>query len=67
MTHICPKLLEAPVPKHYEILEENPRETEETEITEMCIRRVEEQILAKPHNWLWTHRRWKHKRQDSTS
>jgi KDO2-lipid IV(A) lauroyltransferase len=50
----------------YELLVENPKETKETEITEKCMKRVEQQIIANPHNWLWTHRRWKHKRHMSS-
>ena len=35
------------------------------EITEMHTRLLEEDILKKPEFWLWSHRRWKHKRPAS--
>jgi KDO2-lipid IV(A) lauroyltransferase len=52
---------------HYEveisILTENPKETAENEITEMHVRALEKVILSHPDNWLWSHRRWKHKKE----
>ncbi len=36
------------------------------ELTERYMRRLEQEINEAPHLWLWTHRRWKHKRTDST-
>jgi KDO2-lipid IV(A) lauroyltransferase len=45
-----------------EILCENPASTKETEISEMHTRRLEKDILEDPSTWLWSHRRWKHKR-----
>lgn len=41
---------------------ENPAQTEYGEITERFTRQIEEQIIQDPRYWLWTHRRWKHKR-----
>lgn len=32
------------------------------ELTERYMRRLEQEINEAPHLWLWTHRRWKHKR-----
>jgi KDO2-lipid IV(A) lauroyltransferase len=34
----------------------------EDQITEAHVRRLEEIIREKPEYWLWSHRRWKHKR-----
>ena len=45
-----------------EILIANPAETTEGEISEKHTRRLERDILEQPETWLWTHRRWKHKR-----
>jgi KDO2-lipid IV(A) lauroyltransferase len=45
-----------------EMLVENPVETREGEITELHTRRLEKDIIAHPESWLWSHRRWKHKR-----
>jgi KDO2-lipid IV(A) lauroyltransferase len=33
------------------------------EIMESLIKRLEQQIVECPEFWLWTHRRWKHKRE----
>jgi len=41
-----------------------PKETAEFEITKQYVRMLEEQIMAAPEYWLWTHKRWKHKKQD---
>ena len=41
---------------------ENPSMYTEEEITMMYIRKMEEIIKAEPEYWLWSHRRWKHKR-----
>lgn len=46
----------------YEVLCENPLVTKEGEITEMNTKRLEKDIIDQPEYWLWTHRRWKHKR-----
>lgn len=37
--------------------------TAENEISEQYVRLLEKSIRAQPDNWLWSHRRWKHKRQ----
>lgn len=42
---------------------ELPSQRQETgKITEIHTRKLEEDIRSQPENWLWTHRRWKHKR-----
>lgn len=43
---------------------DNPAETKAHELTEMHIRALEEDIRKKPELWLWSHRRWKHKREN---
>ena len=45
-----------------ETLVENPKDTQEGNITEKHSRRLERDIQDHPDLWLWTHRRWKHKR-----
>ena len=45
-----------------ELLIENPDQYTVAEITECHTRRLEKDIIAQPETWLWTHRRWKHKR-----
>jgi KDO2-lipid IV(A) lauroyltransferase len=41
---------------------EHPNQTEYSEITEKCVRILEQTINEKPQYWLWSHRRWKRKR-----
>ena len=47
---------------HAELLFENPKATSENEISETFIKRLEKDIIEKPEIWLWSHRRWKHKK-----
>ncbi len=46
----------------FELLVENPRDTADGEITERHTRHLEQAIRRRPELWLWTHRRWKHRR-----
>ena len=41
---------------------DHPKETETGELTEMVTRLLEKDIIATPQYWLWSHKRWKHKR-----
>jgi KDO2-lipid IV(A) lauroyltransferase len=45
-----------------ETLVADPTRTTDGEITEVHTRRLERDIRKYPELWLWTHRRWKHKR-----
>lgn len=45
----------------FEILEKNPREVANYEITDTFLKKVEEQIVEKPEFYFWTHNRFKHK------
>lgn len=47
-----------------ELLSENPAATADGEITELHTRRLEKDIISQPGTWLWSHRRWKHKREN---
>jgi KDO2-lipid IV(A) lauroyltransferase len=51
---------------YYEVdfipLFDNPKETKEFEITEKHTRVLEEYISKNPAYWLWSHKRWKHKK-----
>lgn len=42
----------------------HPGETVYGEITEKVTRLLEQDILAQPELWLWSHRRWKHKKSN---
>jgi len=47
----------------FTLLFENPNECPEYEITEKHVRMLEEKIRQKPELWLWSHKRWKYKRE----
>lgn len=52
----------------FKVISEVPAETAEFEITEKYARLMEKTILRDPAYWLWTHKRFKHKRPiDSTN
>ncbi len=40
----------------------NPKTTSDGEITTAYVQFLEESIRQQPDNWVWSHRRWKHKR-----
>lgn len=42
---------------------DDPLNTEEHEITETHLRLLENAIIKKPENWLWSHKRWKYSEQ----
>jgi KDO2-lipid IV(A) lauroyltransferase len=50
---------------HYKLIE-NPAEVKPEEIMLAYISRLEEIIREEPEYWLWSHRRWKHKRPENT-
>jgi KDO2-lipid IV(A) lauroyltransferase len=50
-----------------EMLVEDPKTTADGEISELFTRRIEQDIMSQPETWLWSHRRWKHKRPPSES
>jgi len=47
----------------FKLITDKPQETAVNEITEKYARLMEETIIRQPAYWLWTHKRWKHKRQ----
>lgn len=53
---------------HYEVqfikLFENAKETERYEITETHTHTLENIIRKRPEYWLWSHKRWKHKKPE---
>jgi Kdo2-lipid IVA lauroyltransferase/acyltransferase len=50
----------------FKLITDAPNETPSFWITEEHTRLLEESIKAQPENWLWSHRRWKHKRNVSS-
>ena len=47
----------------FEVLEANPTQSAPNEITEKHVRAMEQHILKQPEYWLWSHRRWKRKKE----
>lgn len=51
---------------HYEVtaslITAEPKSLPENEITHQYAQMLEQSIKNQPENWLWSHRRWKHKR-----
>ena len=47
----------------FELMADNPKEVSNYEISDDFMRRVEKQILEAPEFYLWTHKRWKHKKK----
>ena len=45
-----------------EILCANPSAAADGEISDLHTKKLEAEICRNPENWLWSHRRWKHKR-----
>jgi len=45
-----------------DLLAENPKETKKGEISELHTKRLEQDIKRQPEIWLWSHKRWKHKK-----
>lgn len=50
-----------------EVMTENPKLTSEGELSTAHTQRLEKDIIAQPEVWLWSHRRWKHKRQTTNT
>ncbi|NJK83214.1 MAG: lysophospholipid acyltransferase family protein [Saprospiraceae bacterium] len=48
----------------FELITEHPKDLAVGMITEKHTKILEQQIKVAPEFWLWTHRRWKRKRQD---
>ncbi|MCF8367346.1 MAG: lysophospholipid acyltransferase family protein [Bacteroidales bacterium] len=47
----------------FSMLVEYPTQCSEEEIVEKYVKRIEAGIRKKPEHWLWSHRRWKHKKE----
>jgi len=46
----------------FEVLSENSKEVPNYEITDQFLKLVEQQIYEQPEYYLWSHKRWKHRR-----
>ncbi len=49
------------------LITKSAKSTKEGEITEAYMQKLDEAIRRHPSNWLWSHRRWKHKREQSNN
>jgi Kdo2-lipid IVA lauroyltransferase/acyltransferase len=47
----------------FSVIADHANETEPFEITEKATRMIEEVIIQAPEFWLWSHKRWKHKKE----
>jgi KDO2-lipid IV(A) lauroyltransferase len=45
-----------------DLLSENPKNTKKGEVSELHTKRLEKDINRQPEIWLWSHKRWKHKK-----
>lgn len=45
---------------NFELITDQPKNTDEYEITLKYIQMLEKAIYERPYNWLWSHRRWKY-------
>ena len=43
----------------------NPKDFERGKLTELYVKRLEQQIQRYPEEWLWSHKRWKSKRPEN--
>ena len=48
------------------VIVEHPLEMKPGEITQIYAKEVEALILTNPGNWLWSHKRWKHRRDSGS-
>ncbi|MDC1063481.1 lysophospholipid acyltransferase family protein [Flavobacteriales bacterium] len=47
----------------FEVIDENPKTSNFGDITNKFFNRLEEKIKEEPNNYLWSHNRWKHKKE----
>ncbi|MDN3677825.1 lysophospholipid acyltransferase family protein [Flavobacterium paronense] len=47
----------------FELMVDNPKEVPDFQISDEFLRRVEKQIYEAPEFYLWTHKRWKHRKK----
>ena len=47
------------------LIDENAAQTARFELTEKMNRMLEKIIIEEPEHWLWSHKRWKHKRNQT--
>ena len=50
---------------HYELVTDAPTALPEGAVLQRCVDLLEADIRETPHQWLWSHKRWKHTRPES--
>ncbi len=45
---------------NFELLTDDASKLSEGELTQLYVKKITSLIEQQPHNWLWSHRRWKH-------
>ncbi|MFN7314016.1 MAG: lysophospholipid acyltransferase family protein [Bacteroidota bacterium] len=51
----------------FELITDNPAEFKEEELTQIHTAMLERDIIKQPEIWLWSHKRWKHKRNPNNT
>jgi KDO2-lipid IV(A) lauroyltransferase len=49
---------------HFKLLIDHAADTGENEVTLLCVKEMEEEIRRQPEYWLWSHKRFKHKKPE---
>lgn len=49
---------------HFEVIADNIKELPQNAILQKQVELLERDIRQQPHNWLWSHKRWKHQRPE---
>ena len=58
----CEKVGRSRYEARTKLLTDNPKDCQPCHITEMIAQAIEAEIRQQPSYWLWSHRRWKHKK-----
>jgi len=48
----------------YSLITDDPANETHGKITEDFTKKLEQDIINKPQYWLWSHKRWKHKKEE---
>ncbi|MDP4738889.1 MAG: lysophospholipid acyltransferase family protein [Crocinitomicaceae bacterium] len=48
-----------------EVLVKDSKQLQYQELSQLHVQKLEQTILQKPGNWLWSHKRWKHKQPEN--
>lgn len=51
----------------FSLITDNPLEEKHGDITQKYVNLLEQTIIKKPEYWLWSHKRWKHKKPETTT